>query len=98
MSFENILPNKGNICYRFHRRLATQYLLFRTNGTLIKTSKSYLHTHSKLKCDYVSPGQSEITYRGVGIMLQGITLQNWNYAAAKFLKKVMLQGWNYAAI
>ena len=21
-------------------------------------------------------------YRGVGIMLQGITLQNWNYAAA----------------
>ena len=28
----------------------------------------------------------------------GITLQNWNYAAAKFLKKVMLQSWNYAAI
>ena len=28
----------------------------------------------------------------------GITLQNWNYAAAKFFKKVMLQGWNYAAI
>ena len=42
-------------------------------------------------------------------MLQGIMLQNWNYAAeleiptwnyaaAKFLKKVMLQCWNYAAI
>ena len=25
-------------------------------------------------------------------------LQNWNYAAAIFLKKVMLQGWNYAAM
>ena len=24
----------------------------------------------------------KIYYRGVGIMLQGITLQNWNYAAA----------------
>ena len=29
-------------------------------------------------------------------MLQGITLQSWNYAAAKFFKKVMLQCWNYA--
>ena len=28
----------------------------------------------------------------------GITLQNGNYAAAKFFKKVMLQGRNYAAI
>ena len=38
-----------------------------------------------------SYGQMNIIVQGVGIMLQGITLQNWNYAAAKFLKKVMLQ-------